>query len=123
MWTLAKSFRFEAAHHLPSHDGKCRRVHGHSWVGELEVRGDILHTTGPKRGMVIDYGDLSAALAPLVEEVLDHHDLNLTTGLPDPTSEAIAEFIFRWLTSRLEGLVAVTIHETCTSRCRYAPGD
>jgi 6-pyruvoyltetrahydropterin/6-carboxytetrahydropterin synthase len=33
-----KEFRFEAAHRLPHHDGKCRRLHGrHSWVGRVYV--------------------------------------------------------------------------------------
>lgn len=26
MWTLQKDFRFEAAHKLPHHDGKCARL-------------------------------------------------------------------------------------------------
>lgn len=119
-WVLTKAFRFEAAHHLPAHDGKCARVHGHSWVGEIEVRGDSLITEGPKRGMVIDYGDLAAAVQGIVENWLDHHDLNRTTGLRDPTSEALAQWVYDRLRPVLRGLVAVTIHETCTARCRYA---
>lgn len=121
MWTLRKTFRFEAAHHLPRHDGKCARVHGHSWVGEVEIFGGTLQSNGPKAGMLLDYGDISAALAPLVDEVLDHYDLNETTGLPDPTSECLARFVFEWLADRLPGVRAVTIHETCTTECRYAP--
>lgn len=121
MWTLRKTFRFEAAHHLPNHDGKCQRVHGHSWIGEVEVASTSLQSTGPKRGMVLDYGDISAVLAPLLDHVLDHHDLNLSTGLADPTSEALAAFLFGVLAPQLPGLVAVTIFETCTSACRYEP--
>jgi len=81
VWTIRKTFRFEAAHHLPAHDGKCRRVHGHSWVGVIEVRDSQVHANGPKAGMVVDYGDLSDLVDPLVEQFLDHHDLNMTTGL------------------------------------------
>lgn len=121
MWTLTKRFRFEAAHHLPAHDGKCRRVHGHSWVGEVEVRGAALQTDGPKIDMLLDYGDIGRALDALVEHVLDHHDLNVTTGLTHPTSEALAVFVFDQLAPTLPGLLAVTIEETCTTRCRYEP--
>jgi len=121
MWTLTKRFRFEAAHHLPQHDGKCRRVHGHSWVGEVEVRGTRLQTTGAKIEMLIDYGDIGAVLTAFVDRVLDHHDLNETTGLPHPTSEALARYVFDELAPRLPGLSAVTIEETCTTRCRYEP--
>lgn len=120
MWTLSKTFRFEAAHHLPAHDGKCRRVHGHSWVGLVEVRGLELVQDGPKAGMVIDYGDLSDAVDPIVDHYLDHYDLNESTGLPNPTSEAIARWLFKRLELLLPGLSAVTIRETCTSECRYA---
>jgi len=119
-WTLRKTFRFEAAHHLPEHDGKCRRMHGHSWIAAVEVRGTVLHPTGPKVDMVHDYNDLDAVVDPLVEQYLDHYDLNETTGLPNPTSEAIARWLFDKIDGLVPGLVAVTIHETCTSACRYA---
>jgi 6-pyruvoyltetrahydropterin/6-carboxytetrahydropterin synthase len=119
-WRIAKTFRFEAAHHLPHHDGKCARVHGHSWVAVVEVTADTLVTGGPKTGMVVDYGDISVAVDPIVEAHLDHYDLNDTTGLADPTSEALAQWLFRALDPLLPGLSAVTIRETCTSECRYA---
>jgi 6-pyruvoyltetrahydropterin/6-carboxytetrahydropterin synthase len=121
IWTIRKIVRFEAAHHLPNHDGKCRRVHGHSWRAALELQGRELQQSGPQTAMVRDYGDLSDAIDPIVEQFLDHHDLNETTGLADPTSEALA----RWLFDKLEpvfgfDLIAVTVWETCTSECRYA---
>lgn len=37
---VGKEFRFEAAHRLPRHDGKCRRPHGHSYVLWVEVEGE-----------------------------------------------------------------------------------
>jgi len=95
-------------------------VHGHSWVGDVEVRGTHLEPDGPKQGMVVDYGDISAAVDPIVESTLDHYDLNESTGLRNPTSEAIARWLFDLLVEQVPGLIAVTIHETCTSRCRYA---
>ncbi len=70
--------------------------------------------------MVVDYGTISKVMHDLIEDVLDHHDLNETTGLENPTSEALARFVFDWLDSRLADLVAVTIQETCTAEARYA---
>jgi len=119
-WTVRKAFRFEAAHHLPAHDGKCRRVHGHSWEAVVEAQGGVLCADGPKVDMVLDYGTIADAVDPIVEQYLDHYDLNVTTGLPNPTSEAIARWLFDRLTNELPNLVAVTIRETCTSECRYA---
>lgn len=123
-FVLAKEFRFEAAHHLPHHDGKCRRLHGHSWVGRVYVRGEELIESGCKQGMVIDYGDIKQYLTPIVEDFLDHHYLNETLGLENPTSEAIAQWIYDRLASDgLPGIIGVLIEETCTSKCFYTRSD
>jgi 6-pyruvoyltetrahydropterin/6-carboxytetrahydropterin synthase len=121
MFTLSKEFRFEASHQLPAHDGKCARLHGHSWVGWVYCQGPELQTTGPKAGMLIDFADLKTLLKPLLEEHLDHHHLNETTGLANPTSEELARWIYKRLKPQLPSLLAVEIRETCTSRCRYQP--
>ena len=120
MFTLTKDFRFEAAHHLPKHDGKCQRVHGHSWVGRIEVTGGALQPSGPKAGMLVDYADLSAAIEPWWKNYLDHWDLNETTKLENPTSEELARWIFLKLKPSLPGLAAVEIEETCTCKARYS---
>lgn len=122
MWTISKQFKFEAAHYLPHHDGQCQRLHGHSWVGYVYLSGKSLHSTGPKRGMVIDFSDVKTVLKPLVDGYLDHWFLNETTGLENPTSESIAQWIYDRLKPDLSALVAVRIDETCTSSCIYAPG-
>lgn len=119
-WLIYKEFRFEAAHRLPYHDGKCSRLHGHSWVGRVYVKGDRLIDQGAKRGMVMDYGDIKKFIQPLLDDYLDHYYLNESTGLENPTSEAIAKWIFEKLeVSGLPGLYAVEIQETCTSKCTY----
>lgn len=120
-WSIYKEFRFEAAHRLPHHDGKCRRLHGHSFVGRVYVRGDRLIESGAKQGMIIDYSDLKKYLKPLLNDYLDHHYLNDTTGLENPTSEELARWIYHQLEAAgLPGLSAVEIRETCTSGCLYS---
>lgn len=119
MWTLAKEFKFEASHQLPHHDGKCARLHGHSWKGVVYVKSDILQTKGSKAGMVIDYADITKAIKPLVENYLDHWHLNDTLGIENPTSEKVAQWIFRQLKSTGFPVSAVSISETCTSECVY----
>lgn len=119
-WILGKEFRFEAAHELPHHDGKCARLHGHSWRGVVYVSGTTLDQSGPKAGMVMDYADIKTCLKPLLNDYLDHHFLNKTTGLENPTSEELAQWIFEQLEHKgLSGLLAVRIDETCTSTCVY----
>lgn len=121
VFTLQKRFTFEAAHFLPNHDGKCRRLHGHSWVGWIEVAGDHLQASGPQRGMLVDYGDISSVLRKIVDPYLDHHCLNETLNIPDPTSEAVAMWIYQSLAESDLPVTAVTIEETCTSSCTYRP--
>lgn len=121
MFRLEKQFRFEASHQLPNHDGKCARLHGHSWIGRLVVEGEELQTLKTKEGMLIDYGDLKKVIDPIVEEYLDHHHLNESLEMASPTSEKIAQWIFYRVKPQLPMLVAVVIEETCTSRCEFRP--
>jgi 6-pyruvoyltetrahydropterin/6-carboxytetrahydropterin synthase len=113
---LRKTFQFEAAHLLPnlpaSH--KCRRLHGHSFVVEIVVAGEI----DPKLGWLIDYAEISDTFKPLLER-LDHYYLNEIPGLENPTSENIAIWIWRDLKPRLALLTEVVVAETCTARCVY----
>lgn len=123
MYTLSKTFGFEASHVLPDHDGKCARLHGHSWGVEIEVCGATLEQAGPRRGMVMDYAQISQAMRPLLDDYLDHHHLNTTLEAlaNNPTSERVAHWIYHQLALTLPGLHAVTVRETCTSSCRYQP--
>lgn len=113
---LVRDFGFEAAHWLPHvPDGhKCRRVHGHSFRGQVAVRGPV----DPHSGWVMDFADLRRAVEPLVDR-LDHYMLNEIEGLENPTSERLAIWIWDRLTPALPLLYRVTVQETCTSRCHY----
>lgn len=119
-YILTKKFRFEASHRLPHHDGKCARLHGHSWNGELIVQGEKLHSDGAKQGMLIDYADIKKVLEPLIDNKLDHHHLNDSLPLESPTSENIAKYIYDYIKPKLPELIAVRIEETCTSSCTYS---
>jgi 6-pyruvoyltetrahydropterin/6-carboxytetrahydropterin synthase len=120
-WKLEKEFRFEASHQLPYHDGKCQRLHGHSWVGRLVCEGSSLHNSGPKQGMLTDFSDMKKAIHTLVEEYLDHWHLNDSLKMESPTSEEVARWIYNQVKPQLPELTAVILEETCTSRCEYRP--
>ena len=113
---LRKSFQFKAAHllpHLP--DGhKCRRLHGHSFMVDVVVKGEC----DPQLGWVMDYAEISQAFKPLWEK-LDHHYLNEIEGLENPTSERVALWIWDRLRPTLPLLKEVAVAETCTARCVY----
>ncbi len=66
----------------------------------------------------MDYGIITKAFAPL-DEQLDHHLLNDIVGLENPTSEALASWIWEKLKPDLQQLFEVAVEETCTCRCVY----
>lgn len=113
---ICKEFRFEAAHKLPNvpPDHKCARLHGHSWIAEIHVKGEV----GDHSGWIVDFADVKAAFKPL-EKQLDHNYLNEVEGLENPTSENVARWIWRQLELSLPLLSKVVIKETCTSGCVY----
>jgi len=119
-WELSKSYRFEASHQLPHHDGKCNSLHGHSWVLTITIKASKLNDSGPQNGMVMDYGRMNLIVNHLIDE-LDHNHLNLI--LENPTSENLAEYIFnnlylKFLEKKII-LVCVEINETCSSGVKY----
>jgi len=113
---LTKSFSFEAAHLLTTFPAghKCRRLHGHSFRFDVIVEGDV----EPQKGYLIDYGEISAAVEPIVKQ-LDHYYLNEIEGLGNPTSEVLAGWLFERIKVRLPVLSAVVVRETCTTACEF----
>ena len=121
MVQLTQTVTFAASHQLPRHDGKCARLHGHSWRAAVVVEGPDLQQSGPKSGMLADYADIGRPLKALVESHLDHWHLNETTGIENPTSEELARWMFWKLRPFIPALAAVVVEETCTSRCEFRP--
>jgi 6-pyruvoyltetrahydropterin/6-carboxytetrahydropterin synthase len=89
--TIARRYRFEAAHQLPWHMGKCRRLHGHSYMLEVHVTGSL-----DERGVVMDFAEADAVVNEHVLCVLDHAHLNEV--LDNPTAELVAA----WIGGRLD---------------------
>ncbi|WP_415720190.1 6-carboxytetrahydropterin synthase QueD [Photobacterium ganghwense] len=113
---IYKEFIFEAAHKLPNvpEGHKCGRLHGHSFWVRLYLSGNI----DPKSGWLIDFGDVKKTFKPIYEQ-LDHHYLNDIEGLENPTSEVLAEWIWRKTKPLLPELSKVEVKETCTAGCIY----
>ena len=114
---LTREYRFEAAHRLPMvpPEHKCARMHGHSFRIEVMVSGEV----DARTGWLIDFGDITAVVEPLLKHELDHRSLNDVPGLENPTSEHLCRWLWERLRPRIEGLSAITVHETCAARCTY----
>jgi 6-pyruvoyltetrahydropterin/6-carboxytetrahydropterin synthase len=109
---IRKHFRFEAAHVLPYHQGKCSRPHGHSYRLEVAVRGP-LQSSGPASGMIADFDDIRTVVHREILDILDHISLN--DVIENPTAERIVTWIWERLHAALPGLDELVLWETATS--------
>lgn len=104
---IARIFKFEAAHRLAYHDGKCSRIHGHSYRLELVFSGHIHppHPDNPQSGFIADFGLLDRLVkTELIHPYLDHHDLETSIeGLPYSSAEYLAAWIVGWCINHLDG--------------------
>jgi 6-pyruvoyltetrahydropterin/6-carboxytetrahydropterin synthase len=117
MWEVTKSFGFEAAHTLSrTVDVEAsRRVHGHSYVAEVTLRG----VPEPATGMVMDFGELDRVLRE-VRDGLDHRLLDAVEDLGPATMENICAWIWRHAAPELPGLAVVTVRRPSSGEtCRY----
>ena len=65
MITCSKSYRdIPLSHRQPNHQGRCSRLHGHSWSITLTFEADELD----ENGFVVDFGDLH-----FIEDWIDQH--------------------------------------------------
>ena len=87
MISVTVCHRFEYAHRLPNHTGKCSNLHGHS--GKVEVT--AIAQAGPltEPGMVLDFGHLKTIVRRIIDVRLDHSTI-LNTNDP------LYEFLKGW---------------------------
>lgn len=110
---VSRDFKFHAAHWLPNvpKGHKCGKMHGHTYVVRLTVRGPV----DEHLGWVIDYADIKKAFAEWLF-VLDHKLLNEIPNLENSTAENLALFIADRMKPRLPGLCSVIVKETDDTR-------
>ncbi|MDQ6929084.1 MAG: 6-carboxytetrahydropterin synthase QueD [Candidatus Eremiobacteraeota bacterium] len=109
---IRKQFKFESAHVLPHHQGKCARLHGHSYRLDVAVRGPLV-PSGPTQGMVADFDDIATVVQARAIDALDHRYLN--DLMENPTCELIVHWIWAALADDLPGLEELILWETATS--------
>ena len=90
---ICRQYKFDSAHRLPfvPEGHKCSRLHGHTYILEVFVEGEI-----NDKGWVIDFADIDSVVKPIIKQ-LDHFYLNEISGLENPTAENIAV----WIKTRL----------------------
>jgi 6-pyruvoyltetrahydropterin/6-carboxytetrahydropterin synthase len=70
---ITRKIEFDAGHRIPDHKSKCRNVHGHRYVLECTVAGDVQGAdAGSDHGMIADFGDLKSVMMRVIGEPWDH---------------------------------------------------
>jgi 6-pyruvoyltetrahydropterin/6-carboxytetrahydropterin synthase len=117
MFRLRVESEFDAAHQLEGYEGKCSRLHGHTYRAEAFLLTENLDAIG----VSFDLRTLRQKLAA-VTEPLDHNYLNDLKELGNPSTENIARYIYLKLKADLPiGLVLekVRVWETPKSWIEY----
>ena len=86
---IGKQYSFSASHQLLNtgiENHQCSRMHGHNYIVEIEVRGEV----SPKHGWIVDFSMIDRTMKPLIDK-LDHYHLNDIINVP--TAENVAQWI------------------------------
>lgn len=94
MYYLTAKAEFDSAHFLHGHQGKCSNIHGHRWTIVAKIKKDALITSGPSKGMILDFSDFKKALRSLADD-FDHAFLIEENTLKPSTFLALEEEGFR----------------------------
>ena len=70
--------KFDAAHFLPEYKGKCKNLHGHTWLVEIEIKKHLK----PEETMIVDFTEIKQII-----DKFDHKSLN--DFMYNPTAENI----------------------------------
>ncbi len=101
---ITKEFKFEMAHALKGYDGLCKNIHGHSYELKVTVAGTpITEENHPKRGMVMDFGDLKKIVK---QEIVDRFDHALVL------SEQMPETLLKELRQQFERIIITDYNPT-----------
>ena len=110
-WRLKVREKFSAAHYLKEYQGKCEKLHGHTFRVEVEIEVHELD----KAGIGIDFAEIKAALA----EILPDHVLLNDLYPFNPSAENLARRFFEDLKKRFQVRV-VTVWESEDAAAVYS---
>ncbi|MEO7559534.1 MAG: 6-carboxytetrahydropterin synthase QueD [Nitrosospira sp.] len=70
---ITRRLEFDAGHRIPSHNSKCRHLHGHRYAIEITLSGDIITEAGvAEQGMVMDYSEVKRIASAVLVDKWDH---------------------------------------------------
>ncbi|MFT6067385.1 MAG: 6-pyruvoyltetrahydropterin/6-carboxytetrahydropterin synthase [Methylophilaceae bacterium] len=70
---ITTRLEFDSGHRIPNHKSQCRNLHGHRYVIEITLGGDIIQNEqASEDGMVMDFSDVKRIARESVVDVWDH---------------------------------------------------
>lgn len=131
MFRVTRSIRFCYGHRLLNYQGKCRYLHGHNGMVEIELEANTLD----RRGMVRDFSEMKYKLQGWIDAHLDHkmilrRDDPALAALrkmkepvyvmeTNPTAENLAKLIFAQVKRLGFPVRSVRLWETDSSSATY----
>lgn len=138
---ITTRLEFDAGHRIPDHKSQCRNLHGHRYVIEITLSGDIItKENSSENGMIMDFSDVKRIARESVVDLWDHAFLvfkqdatvlDFLNSLPDhktvvfptvPTAENMAAEAFKILKNQYQNtygnhlaLERVRLYETPNS--------
>lgn len=131
MLTITRKLEFDAGHRIPDHRSQCRNLHGHRYVLEITLAGDVMqHEGASDNGMVMDFADVKDLARRHLVDLWDHAFLvyrgdakvrEFLDSLPDhktvvldriPTVENLAAIAFEQLAAVFDAHYGVNLRLT-----------
>jgi 6-pyruvoyltetrahydropterin/6-carboxytetrahydropterin synthase len=73
MITITRKMEFDAGHRIPDHSSQCRNLHGHRYVLQITLTGDVVQQDGVSdNGMIMDFTDVKALAKQYLVDLWDH---------------------------------------------------
>lgn len=70
---ITRRLEFDAGHRIPSHDSRCKHLHGHRYALEVTLSGNIISAEGaPEQGMVMDFAAVKRVALRHLVDAWDH---------------------------------------------------
>ena len=110
---ITRRLEFDAGHRIPSHQSRCRHLHGHRYALEVTLSGSVIPLHGhAQQAMVLDFGEVKGIAQRKLVDDWDHAFfvwradravLEFLASIPDhrtvvveapPTAEHLAQVAF-----------------------------
>lgn len=130
-YLVTKVIDFCYGHRLLNYNGKCRHLHGHNGIVEIDIESDSLD----ELGMVVDFGEIRQKIKGWIDLNLDHKMIlcrqdpmvSLLEGMEEPlylmdenpTAENIAKHIYKEAEKQGFKVKEIRLWETPSSYASY----